>query len=235
MRHVLVVLLLLSLLAACSALGILDGATPGPPAAVLSEPEIAAGLKEALATGAERAIARIGRTDGFWQEPKIRIPLPESLGKAEKMLRRLGQGGKVDEFQLSLNRAAEQAVPEAAGIFGKAIRNLTLADAGRILHGPPDAATVFLRGETANALSASLRPIVSRATDASGVTRRYKDLASKAGRFVNLDAQSTDLDAYVTERALSGLFTILAEEERKIRENPAARTSELLIRVFGRK
>jgi hypothetical protein len=233
MYRILALSLFLPALAACSGLGIFDGAASGPTAAALSEPEIAAGLREALATGADRAVARIGRTDGFWNDAQLRIPLPDSLKKTEKMLRRLGQDRVVDEFHLSLNRAAERAVPEAAGIFSKAIRELTLADAGRILAGAPDAATAYLRGKTAGSLTASFRPIVSRATDASGVTRRYKDLAAKAGRFVGMDAQSTDLDAYVTERALDGLFRTLADEERKIRDNPTARTSELLQRVFG--
>lgn len=206
--------------------------TAGGGNGALSDSEIAAGLKEALATGTGRSVTRIGRTDGFWQAPALRIPLPESLGKAEKALRSLGQGRTVDEFHLSLNRAAEQAVPEAAAIFGAAIREMTLADARGILQGPDDAATTYFRRTTSAALTARFQPIVSKATASVGATRRYKDLTAKIGKVLPGFAP-TDLDAYVTERALAGLFTTLAEEERQIRQNPAARTTELLKKVFG--
>lgn len=203
-------------------------------AGALTESDIAAGLKEALATGTERSVQRLGRMDGFWQNLALRIPLPDSLKKAEKVMRQLGQDKVVDEFHLSLNRAAEQAVPEAAAIFGDAIRGMTLADARGILEGPDDAATSYFRGRTAEALKAKFRPVVTRATSSVGATRKFKDFASKAGRFVpSLDPAATDLDGYVTDRALAGLFVTLAEEEKKIRDNPAARTSELLKRVFG--
>jgi hypothetical protein len=204
------------------------------PGTGLSETDIAAGLKEALSTGTERAVARVGQPDGYWLNPRLRIPLPDNLKKTERLLRSLGQDRHVDEFHLSLNRAAEQAAPEAVAIFGNAIRQMTLADARRILNGPPDAATRYFQDRTTPALTARFRPIVSKATDATGATRNYKNLVSRAGRLVSsADFQALDLDGYVTERALAGLFTTLADEERLIRENPAARTSELLRRVFG--
>lgn len=198
----------------------------------LSETEIAAGLKEALATGTQRAVSRIGTLDGFWQNPRLKIPLPESLVKVEKTLRTFGQGAKVDEFHLSLNRAAEQAVPEAAAIFGNAIRGMTLADARSILSGAPTAATDYFKGKTSAALTAKFMPIVTKATASVGATRKYKDLAGKVGRFAT-GFQLQDIDAYVTERALEGLFTTLGDEEMRIRQDPAARTSELLRKVFG--
>lgn len=239
MRNTLVLTAVVLLLAGCANLppelqGVLDqaagvGAANG---SALGEADIAAGLKEALATGTQRAIARIGVTDGFWKNAALRIPLPENLQKAEKTLRMLGQGDRIDEFHLSLNRAAEKAVPEAASIFGNAIRGMTLADAREILNGPANAATEYFRGKTTAALTGRFKPIVTQATDSVGATRKYKDLAGKVGRYVP-NFESQDIDAYVTDRALSGLFQTLGEEEQRIRQDPAARTSELLKRVFG--
>lgn len=198
----------------------------------LSESEIAAGLKEALATGTQRAVNRVGVPDGFWRNAEISIPLPEQVKKVEKTLRTLGQGRLVDEFHLSLNRAAEAAAPEAVAIFGNAIRAMTLADARQILNGPDHAATEYFRGRTLPALSQRFRPVVQNATASVGATRKYKDLSAKITRYVP-GYQLQDLDTYVTDRALSGLFRTLADEELKIRKDPAARTSELLKRVFG--
>lgn len=211
-----------------AAQGVLAGQGGGP----ITEGEIAAGLREALATGTQRATARLGRPDGFWAHPTLNIPLPENLKKAEKALRALGQGRMVDDFHLSLNRAAEAAVPEAVPIFTDAIRSMTLADARAILDGSPDAATQYFRGKTLPALTTRFRPIVMHATSSVGATRKYKELAGKMGRYVS-GFEAQDLDAYVTDRALNGLFRTLADEEMKIRRDPAARTSELLRKVFG--
>lgn len=210
-------------------LGQVGGMTGTAP---LSETDIAAGLKEALAVGTERAVDRVGAVDGFWRNAAINIPLPEQLRKVEKTLRSFGQGRTVDEFHLSLNRAAEAAAPEAAAIFGTAIRSMTLADARQILNGPDNAATEYFRGKTLPALSARFKPIVTKATASVGATRKYKDLAAKVSK-VSSSFQLQDLDAYVTDRALAGLFVTLADEELKIRRDPAARTTELLKRVFG--
>lgn len=223
------------LLAGCASMppalaGVLEQAAGG--AQPLGEQEIAQGLKEALAVGTERAVHRIGTVDGFWRNASIVIPLPDQLKRVEKTLRTLGQGRSVDEFHLSLNRAAEAAVPEAAAIFGTAIRGMTLADARQILNGPNNAATEYFRGKTLPALSARFKPIVTKATASVGATRKYKDLAAKVSK-VSSSFQLQDLDAYVTDRALVGLFVTLANEELKIRQDPAARTTELLKRVFG--
>jgi hypothetical protein len=198
----------------------------------LAESEIAAGLKEALAVGTERAVARVGVRDGFWLNRDVNIPLPESLRKVEKTLRAFGQGAKVDEFHLSLNRAAEAAAPEAAAIFGDAIRAMTLADARKILEGPNDAATEYFRGRTYATLGARFQPIVAKATASVGATKKYKDLSAKVTK-VMPGYELQDIDAYVTDRALGGLFRTLAAEELKIRQDPAARSTELLKRVFG--
>lgn len=200
--------------------------------AALGEADIAAGLREALATGAGRAVRRVGVADGFWANPVVRIPLPESLKKVERALRALGQGATVDEFHLSLNRAAEAAVPEALPIFTNAIKGMTLADARQILDGSPTAATEYFRARTLPALATRFKPIVTRATDSVGATRKYKDLSLKVGKYAT-SFEAQDLDAYVTDRALAGLFRTLGDEEMKIRQDPAARTSELLRKVFG--
>lgn len=210
-------------------LGQMGGMTGTAP---LGEADIAAGLKEALAVGTERAVERVGVADGFWRNAAINIPLPEQLKKVEKALRTFGQGRTVDEFHLSLNRAAEAAAPEAAAIFGTAIRSMTLADARQILNGPDNAATEYFRGKTLPALTARFKPIVTKATASVGATRKYKELATKVSK-VSSSFQLQDLDAYVTDRALAGLFVTLADEELKIRKDPAARTTELLKRVFG--
>ena len=200
--------------------------------APLAESDIAAGLKEALAVGTQRAVGRVGAMNGYWSNAAIRVALPDPVKKVEKTLRTFGQGQLVDEFHLSLNRAAEKAAPEAAAIFGDAIRAMTLSDARRILNGPTNAATEYFRGKTYGALTARFRPIVAQATASVGTTRKYKDLNGKVAKLLP-GYEVQDLDSYVTDRALGGLFTTLSDEELKIRQDPAARTTELLKKVFG--
>ena len=213
--------------------GVLEQAGQGMGGAgPLSESDIAAGLKEALATGTRRAVDHVGVLDGFWQNAAIKIPVPDQVRKVEKTLRTFGQGRMVDEFHLSLNRAAEAAAPEAVDIFSNAIRAMTLADARQILNGPNNGATEYFRGKTLSTLTARFRPIVSKATASVGATRKYKDLSGKVAKYAP-GYEVQDLDGYVTERALSGLFRTLADEELKIRQDPAARSTELLKKVFG--
>lgn len=200
----------------------------------LSESDIVQGLREALAQGTSKAINQLGRTDGFWQNAAVRIPLPDNIARFEKTLRGFGQGAAVDEFHLTLNRAAEQAVPHVAEIFGNAVRQMSIQDARNILNGSQDAATQFFRRTSSDALTARILPIVQGATQRVGVTQKYKQMVSSYGPMLQLaGVQNTDLDAYVTSKALDGLFTGIAAEEARIRENPAARTSEILRRVFG--
>lgn len=205
--------------------------------------EVGEGLKEALANGVSRAIEQLGQPDGFWNDEAVRIPLPKALRKAGELAGRLGQGAQFDAFHRSLNHAAEQAVPEVADIFGNAIRQMTLADAHGILTGGDHAATDFFRRTAGKALAERIEPIVARSTDAVGVTHRYKELMSSEtmtgtlGRLQGLGANSSqeslDLDHYVTERTIDGLFHVIAEEEASIRKNPAARGTDLLRKVFG--
>ena len=201
---------------------------------VLTDSEIIDGLKEALSRGTTSAIARLGKEDGFFANRKVKILMPDSLKTVEDGLRKIGQDRYADEFVLTMNRAAEQAVPEAAEIFGSAIRNMSIQNARGILNGPDDAATKYFRRTSGEKLVNRFLPIVGRATDRVGVTSNYKEMVDKLGfmsRF--FDTESLDVDRYVTNRAIDGLFLMLAREEKLIRENPASRTTELLKKVFA--
>lgn len=203
-------------------------------AGTLSNEDMVAGLKEALGQGTQFAVDQLGRDGGFLDNARVRIPMPKSLAWVEKSLRVLHQDRLADEFVASMNHAAERAVPEAASIFGDAIRQMSLEDARGILSGPDDAATQYFRRTTSAALTRKLRPIVEQATARAGVTASYKNMMSKAGGLTSLLSQdATDLDGYVTDKTLDGLFLMVAEEEKRIRENPLARSSELLRKVFG--
>lgn len=199
----------------------------------LSETEMVAGLKEALAVGVERAVNGLGRPGGYLNDAAVRIPLPGLLEKTELSLRMLGQGKAVDEFIATINVAAERAVPQAARIVGEAVRAMTIADAQNLLTGADDAATQYFRAATSDQIAAAMRPIVEDATEKAGVTRAYRDLVARAGPAASLLGGGLDLDAHVTEKTLEGLFLKLAEEERAIRANPLARSSAVLQKVFG--
>lgn len=199
----------------------------------LGQDRIGAGLKEALAQGTERAVSSLGRPDGFFGNMDVRILLPQELRSLEQGLRLAGQGQMVDEFILTMNRAAERAAPEAAAIFADAIRNMTLQDARQILTGPDDAATQYFRQTSGPKLTEKFLPIVGQATDASGATAGYKRLTGSAGPAMSLLGGGFDLDRYVTGKALDGLFLMVAREEKAIRTNPAARATDLLRQVFG--
>jgi hypothetical protein len=160
--------------------------------------------------------------------------MPEKLAWVEKSLRAVGQDKLADEFITSINSAAEKAVPEVASIFGETIKSMSLEDAKGILQGPDDSATQFFRKNSSAALTERMLPIVKQATDAAGVTSRYKSMMGKASGLMGMfNKETTDLDGYVTNKAMDGLFLMIAEEEKKIRENPLARSSELLKKVFG--
>jgi hypothetical protein len=220
-------------------LGAVQQATQGQTAqqagsiAALSNQDIAAGLKAALAQGTRTAVASLGRTDGYWGNATLRIPLPAPLAKIERTARGFGMGTLVDQFHLSLNRAAEEAVPVAADVFAQSVQQLTLNDVRRILQGPSDAATQYFRRTTSATLAAKFRPIVARATAEVGVAQHYKQLSASAGPLATALGVPADLDGYVTDKALDGLFLQVAAEEARIRADPAARSSEILRRVFG--
>lgn len=201
----------------------------------VSDGEIAGGLKEALSKGVSTAIKSLGKENGFLGNVRVRIPLPKSLQKVEKVVRVAGQGRAVDEFVASMNHAAEKAVPVAVDVFVDAIKKMTFDDARQILFtGKDDSATQFFRKNSEETLREKFRPIVEEFTEKTGVTQKYKAMIGKAGfaaQFLGKDA--TDLDGYVTQKALDGLFLLIADEEKKIRKDPLGRTTSLLRKVFG--
>jgi hypothetical protein len=200
----------------------------------LSQTEITAGLKEALSVGVEQAIGLLGQDGGFLNDATVRIPMPGSLQTLERGLRAAGQEAIADEFVVTMNHAAERAVPETSAIFVETIKSMSVADARDILNGPDDAATRYFREQNQERLSTAILPIVQDATEKTGVTSAYKRLIGGMGflsQFSNQD--SLDLDSYVTRKTLDGLFVKLADEERLIREDPVARSTDLLKKVFG--
>ena len=204
------------------------------PVGALTQDEIVRGLKEALAKGTSAAVANLGKDGGFLTNLDVRIPMPQSLQTVEKTLRKLKQDKLADEFVATMNHAAEQAVPLAAGVFVNSITNMTVADAQAILTGPNDAATQYFRKISETNLHTKFLPIVKEATAKAGVTAAYKKLMKQAGpvaQFLGTDAG--DIDNYVTQKSLDGLFKMIAAEEAKIRANPVARTTDLLKKVFG--
>ena len=202
--------------------------------APLDEATVARGLKQALEVGTKRAAGRVGTVDGYLGDALLRIALPEDLQDIAGRLRRAGLGGKVDELEVAMNRAAEQAAGEAVAVFGDAIRGMTIADAWGILEGDDTAATDYFRLHTSDALQRRYRPIIADRLRTVGGYGDYETLVAQIEAMPLLDPPDLDLVGYVTDRALAGLFVTVAREERRIREDPLARTTELLQRVFGR-
>ena len=194
----------------------------------------AAGIKEALAVGTERAVQSLSRTDGYFADAAVKILMPSSLQKVADLARKVGYQPQVDAFILSMNRAAEAAAPLASRHFGDAIRAMTFDDVRRILGGGDTAATDYFRGKTQDKLYAAFKPIVSQKVDEVGATRAYKEMVGRYESVPFMKSPSLDLDDYVTRKSLDGLFLRVGEEEKKIRTNPAARTTDLLKSVFGR-
>jgi hypothetical protein len=200
----------------------------------LSDVKIGSGLKEALQIGTENAVNLTGKTDGYFLNQLIKILMPEKLKTFEKGLRAVGYGPQVDEFVLSMNRAAEKAAPAAKEIFWDAIGEMTFDDARKILSGSDTAATNYFKGKTTNKLTATFKPVVDKSMNEVGVTRQYKELVGRYESIPFVKKESFDLDQYVVTKALDGLFHMVGEEEKKIRKNPAARTTNLLKEVFGK-
>ena len=198
----------------------------------LTNDEIVKGLKEALEIGTSTAVNTVSITDGYLKNPQIKIPLPDNVKKVDKLLRATGFGDQVDEFELSMNRAAERAAPEAKNIFWEAIKQMTFTDAREILDGQDNSATLYFEDKTSDRLQEIFKPITHQAMSEVGTTRYYQTLDDKIKTIPFADQMSFDLDQYVTEKALSGLFLMLAEEEKKIRQDPAARVTDLLKKVF---
>jgi hypothetical protein len=201
--------------------------------ASLSQSDIVDGLKEALAVGTGNTVQALSKANGYFHNPKLKIPLPESIQKYEKILRSAGFGSQVDAFERSMNRAAEKAAPEAKALFVDAIKAMTFSDARAILDGDDDAATRYFKGKTSRRLQSLFKPTIHQAMERVGVTRSYTSLSRKIKALPFTGDFVVDLDAYVTQKAVHGLFVRLAQEEAKIRNDPAARITELLKRVFG--
>ena len=200
----------------------------------LSQEEIVNGLNQALEVGTGNAVSTVSQTDGYLNNPAIRIPLPENVKKVEKLLRASGFGSQIDEFELSMNRAAERAAPEAKTIFFDAIKQMSFTDARQILDGPDDAATQYFQDKTTDRLQAMFKPITHRAMSEVGVTNYYQSIDNKIKTIpFAADQMNFDLDQYVTDKALNGLFLMLGAEEKKIRQDPAARVTDLLKKVFA--
>lgn len=193
------------------------------------------GLKEALDVGSRRAIDSISQQDGYFANPQIRIPLPDELERASSLMKQFGLKSQVEAFELSMNRAAEKAAPQATAIIIDAIKAMSIDDARTILNGPDNAATEYFRDKTAGQLTALFKPSIKTSMDEVGVTRYYGDLTKEAEALpmVGNLAQGYKLEDHVTQAALDGLFTMLAAEEKLIRENPTARTTDLLKQVFN--
>lgn len=201
---------------------------------VLTNDEMITALKQALDSGTQFAVDKLGQPGGFLDNRKVRIPMPDSLAWVESSLRTVGQDALADEFVATMNEAAEQAVPEAADVFGQAIQNMSIDDAQAILSGPDNAATEYFRSNTSEELTARMRPIVESATAKTGVTSAYKDMLGAAGGLGGmLPSSASDLDGYITDKTLDGLFLMIAREERKIRRDPVARSTELMQKVFA--
>jgi hypothetical protein len=194
-----------------------------------------AGLKEALRVATQRAVQSTSQTGGFLDNAKIRIGLPGSLGKMASGLRAVGMGAQVDEFEVSMNRAAEKAVGEATPVFVDAIQRMTFQDASAIVTGGDTAATDYFQKTTSDTLRTRFRPIVEQAMQKVGVAQQYEQLVGRYKTTVPFaSAPKLDLNGYVTDRTLAGLFTVVGEQEKEIRTNPAARATDLLKQVFGR-
>jgi hypothetical protein len=190
-------------------------------------------LRTALTQGVGKAVDTLAQPDGFFGNPEVKIPLPQSLQRAEKNLRKFGLGFLADEAVLTMNRAAEAAMPEARTLLINAVKGMTLADAKGILSGGQDSATQYFRSKTETALSAKFKPIISQATAKTGAAQSYNALAGKAAQFGLLDAKSANIDDYVTAQALDGLFKMIASEEQAIRADPLGQSSKLLKKVFS--
>lgn len=220
------------LLAGCSGAGwSLDALSRREP---LSLETVVAGLREALEVGTGNAVRAVSGRGGYWQNLAIRIPLPAELEKMAATLRGIGLGAKVEEFEKKMNEAAEEAAKQAAPVFVGAIRDMTFEDARRILDGGETAATDYFRRKTSDPLKGLYRPTVREQMEKVGVVKVYNELLKHYLKLPLMPKPKVDLDEYVTDRALAGLFDTVAGEERKIRRDPAARTTELLRKVFAR-
>ena len=199
----------------------------------ISRQDATAALKAALEKGSLAAVANLGRVDGFLGNPQVKIPLPESAQRAERAMRRLGMSRYADELIVTMNRAAESAVPEAKALFVQSVKKMTVPDAKRIITGGETAGTEYFRRTTRGELHQRFLPIVGKATARVQLAQRYEQFADKAAAVGMLKKEDADLDEYVTQKALDGLYLMVAEEEKKIRKDPIGTGSSIIRKVFG--
>lgn len=215
--------------------GFLQGIKDALKGGAFTDSKIVRGLKQALEIGTKKAVTEASKLDGYYKNPDIKIPLPKTVQKVEMVMRAMGYGPEVDDFSRSMNRAAERAAPEAKALFWDAIKGMTFDDAQKILNGKDNEATLYFEDKTRNQLHQFFMPIVHTAMEEIGVTRTYQEVHKKLSTIPFADRLNLDLDKYVTDKALDGLFFLVAEEERKIRKDPTARVTKLLKDVFGGK
>ncbi|SKC41751.1 DUF4197 domain-containing protein [Ohtaekwangia koreensis] len=231
------IILLLSLVLLCKigtaqiSLDKLKKAVKGESA--LSTEEVAEGLKEALTKGASKGSDLVSKADGYFKNAEIKIPFPPEVQKVETKLRQMGMGAEVDKFVLALNRGAEDAAKEAKPIFVSAIKQMTIQDAWSILKGEDDAATQYLKRTTTSNLTEKFKPVIQASLEKTNATKYYKDLVTRYNKIPLVQKVNPNLDDYATEKAISGLFVMVAKEEKSIRDDPGSRTTELLKKVFS--
>ncbi|PKP04941.1 MAG: DUF4197 domain-containing protein [Bacteroidetes bacterium HGW-Bacteroidetes-6] len=221
----------LLLFAGCDTISKMNLPTGG--AVILSESDIVSGLKEALNVGTNNAVGLLGKADGFLKNPLFKIPFPEDAKRAETKLRELGMNDLVDNFITTMNHGAENAVSKAAPIFLNAITSMTFEDAKNILKGADNAATEYFKAKTTTALFGLFKPEIQKALDAVNATKYWTDITSTYNKIPFVTKIETDLAKYVTDKALSALFTQIASEEKKIRTDPVARVNDILKKVFN--
>ena len=201
----------------------------------LTQTDASAGLREALERGADVAVQLLGKQDGFWGNDSVRIQIPEWLSKAEWGLKLLGKGGELDDLKLGMNRAAEQAVPQAKKLLSDAVKSMSVQDAKAILTGGEDSVTTFFKSKTAKPLAAKFLPIVAGVTNRIGLAKQYNQLAGQIEQsgLVQFKPEQRKIESHVTTKALDGLYYMIGEEEKRIRRDPVGAGSDILRRVFG--
>jgi hypothetical protein len=200
----------------------------------LDNDTVVSGLKEALSVSTKGAVKSVSKLDGYFGNEMIKILMPEKIRNVAEVLRKVGFGKQVDDFVLAMNRAAEKAAPQAADYFVGAIKEMTLEDGQKILNGGNTAATDYFKSKTSDKIYSAFKPVVGKSMEEVGVARAYKNMMSSYNSVPFVKSESLDVDHYVTTKAMDGLFYMVGQEEQKIRTNPAARTTDLLKKVFGR-
>jgi hypothetical protein len=201
----------------------------------VSTEEVAAGLKEALTSGASKGSDKVSQIDGYFKNPEIKIPFPPETKQVETKLRQMGMGGEVDKFILALNRGAEDAAKEAKPIFVSAIKQMTIDDAWKILRGEKDEATQYLKRTTTPQLTEKFKPVIKTSLEKVNATKYYSDLVNTYNKIPFVTKVNPNLDDYATGKAIDGVFVMIAKEEKLIRDDPGARTTDLLKKVFSQK